>query len=108
MARSMPLSPAPTSRGLHWIASLGFATGFRAYGRRAERGQAFIAGVCSAPMAASDPRVTPTGVKAPHGARIFEISWADGATHRVPHRILRGYCPCAGCQGHGGITRFID
>jgi DUF971 family protein len=59
-------------------------------------------------MPATDPRSTPTGVKAPHGARIFEISWADGTTHRLPHRILRGYCPCAGCQGHGGTTRFID
>jgi DUF971 family protein len=55
-----------------------------------------------------DPKTTPTGVKAPHGAHVFEISWADHQTHRIPHRILRGYCPCAGCQGHGGTTRFHD
>lgn len=57
---------------------------------------------------AADPRTTPTGVKAPHGARVFEITWADGRIHRIPHRILRGYCPCASCQGHGAGTRFVD
>lgn len=56
----------------------------------------------------ADPKLTPTSVKAPHGARVFEISWADQRTFRLPHRVLRGYCPCAGCQGHGGSTRFID
>jgi len=57
---------------------------------------------------AADPRVTPTGVKAPHGAHVFEMTWADGKAFRLSHRILRGYCPCAGCQGHSGRTRFID
>jgi DUF971 family protein len=46
------------------------------------------------------------GVKAPHGARVFEIAWADGVTGKLPHAILRGYCPCAGCQGHAGRIRF--
>jgi DUF971 family protein len=57
---------------------------------------------------AQDPRITPTGVKAPHGATVFELGWADGRHHRYPHRILRGYCPCAGCQGHGGSIRFVE
>ncbi len=56
----------------------------------------------------TDPRTTPTGVRAPRGARIFEISWADGRTSRLPHRILRGYCPCASCQGHSGGVAFIE
>ena len=30
----------------------------------------------------------------------MEIDWADGHTGIYPHEILRGYCPCAGCQGH--------
>lgn len=55
-----------------------------------------------------DPRNVPTSVKAPHGARVFEVSFADGRHYRLPHRILRGYCPCAGCQGHSGGIRFID
>jgi DUF971 family protein len=48
----------------------------------------------------------PTSIKAPHGAQELEISWSDGATQRLDHRILRGYCPCAGCQGHAGPIRF--
>ncbi len=59
------------------------------------------------PSVSSDPRITPTGVKAPHGARSFELSWGDGRKHSIPHVILRGYCPCAGCQGHSGGVRFI-
>jgi DUF971 family protein len=50
----------------------------------------------------------PTGIKAPHGARIFEISWKNGETHRIPHEILRGFCPCAGCQGHSGTIAFKE
>lgn len=56
----------------------------------------------------SDPRLRPTAVKAPHGATTFEVAWADGRTDRLPHRLLRGYCPCAGCQGHSGKIRFHD
>lgn len=54
-----------------------------------------------------DPRTTPTGIRAPHGARVFEITWADGRESKLPHRILRGYCPCAGCQGHSGGVAFV-
>src|SRR5262249_36140011 len=49
-----------------------------------------------------------TGVKAPHGAHSIELVWGDGRTFRLPHRILRGYCPCAGCQGHSGAIRFHE
>lgn len=52
----------------------------------------------------SAPR--PAGIRAPHGAQIFEISWENGTTHRIPHRVLRGYCPCAACQGHSGQIAF--
>lgn len=48
----------------------------------------------------------PTGIVAPHGAKIFEISWDDGKTHRIENEILRGFCPCAGCQGHSGTIVF--
>jgi DUF971 family protein len=51
---------------------------------------------------------SPTKIKAPHGARIFEITWSDGKTHRIEHRVLRGYCPCATCQGHHGVTHFVS
>lgn len=55
---------------------------------------------------AAPPR--PTGIRAPHGATTFEISWDNGEIDRIPHVLLRGYCPCAGCQGHGGSIRFQD
>jgi DUF971 family protein len=54
-----------------------------------------------------DARIRPSGVKAPHGARTLEISWADGHKSSYPHEILRGFCPCAGCQGHSGKIKFI-
>ena len=46
-------------------------------------------------------------MKAPHGARVMEIQWADGHKAILPHEILRGYCPCAHCQGHGGALKFV-
>jgi DUF971 family protein len=55
----------------------------------------------------SDPKYVPTGVKAPHGARVMEITWADGYKSVLSHEILRGYCPCAHCQGHGGTLQFV-
>ena len=55
----------------------------------------------------ADPRIQPTGIKAPHGARVLEIAWADGRNLSYPHEILRGYCPCAGCQGHSGKIAFV-
>jgi len=44
----------------------------------------------------------PLEVRAPKGARVLELDWSDGVTTRLPHRALRGFCPCAVCQGHQG------
>ena len=52
--------------------------------------------------------LTPTAIKAPHGARELELTWQNGHTSRFPHRILRGYCPCAGCQGHSGSIKYVE
>jgi DUF971 family protein len=52
-------------------------------------------------------RERPQGVRAPHGARDLEISWGDGKKISYPHEILRGFCPCASCQGHSGTIRFV-
>ncbi len=56
---------------------------------------------------ATDPRTTPTLVKAPRNARVLEVQFADGHRGIYPHELLRGYCPCAGCQGHSGTIRFV-
>jgi DUF971 family protein len=34
------------------------------------------------------------------------LHWPDASVHRIPTAILRGYCPCAGCQGHNGPITF--
>jgi len=38
---------------------------------------------------------------------VTEIDWGDGHKGIYPHDVLRGYCPCAGCQGHSAIIRFV-
>jgi len=55
-----------------------------------------------------DPSFKCVAVRSPRGARTTEIDWADGHKGVYPHRILRGYCPCAGCQGHSGTITFIE
>jgi DUF971 family protein len=55
-----------------------------------------------------DPRHRPITVRSPRGARTTEIDWADGHRGVYPHAILRGFCPCAGCQGHSGEVRFVE
>jgi len=37
----------------------------------------------------------------------MEIDWADGVTTRYRHVILRGFCPCAHCQGHHGPVQWV-
>lgn len=51
---------------------------------------------------------TPTELRAPEGARRMEIDWSDGVTSAFHHRILRGFCPCAHCQGHHGPVGWVD
>jgi DUF971 family protein len=52
-------------------------------------------------------RVTPEELRAPRGARVVEIVWADGVTTPIHHRTLRGFCPCAHCQGHQGPIEWV-
>lgn len=51
--------------------------------------------------------VSPTEIRAPRGARLLEVAWSDGRQTRHPHRVLRGFCPCAHCQGHQGPVAWI-
>ncbi|HET9956369.1 MAG TPA: DUF971 domain-containing protein [Polyangiaceae bacterium] len=51
-------------------------------------------------------RFKPTNVKAPHGGKELEVTWADGHKSRLTNELLRGYCPCAGCQGHSSGLKF--
>ncbi len=40
--------------------------------------------------------------------RELRIAWADEHESRYPVRYLRGYCPCAHCQGHGSSWNFVE
>jgi DUF971 family protein len=33
-------------------------------------------------------------------ARHLRLTWSDGHSVALDYNILRGFCPCAGCQGH--------
>jgi DUF971 family protein len=54
-----------------------------------------------------EPEHQPSKVKAPHGAKALEITWGDRHVSVLPHDVLRGYCPCATCQGHSGTIKFV-
>ena len=40
--------------------------------------------------------------------RAFRLTWSDGFRAQPSWRYLAGYCPCAGCQGHGGRVEFHE
>ena len=53
----------------------------------------------------ADPRPDPSGLMplptaiVDHQASgVLELAWADGATVRLPHALLRASCRCAGCE----------
>lgn len=50
----------------------------------------------------------PVEVRAPRGARELQIDWEDGQTTTYRHIVLRGFCPCAHCQGHQGAIRWVE
>lgn len=55
-----------------------------------------------------DKKLKCVAVRSPRGAKTTEIEWGDGHKGIYPHTILRGYCPCAGCQGREGSIKFIE
>lgn len=50
----------------------------------------------------------PIELRAPRGARVMEIDWEDGHRSVYTHELLRGFCPCAHCQGHEGPVEFVE
>ena len=48
------------------------------------------------------PLPTPKDVLAEKGKRTVTITWSDGHVSTYDMAYLRGHCPCAACQGHGG------
>jgi DUF971 family protein len=59
-------------------------------------------------VAPSERAYKPTRIHSPRGGLVTTITWGDGHSCRYEHRLLRGYCPCAGCQGHDGPIRYLE
>ena len=50
----------------------------------------------------------PRRVEIKEADRRLDVQWSDQHTSSFPFRYLRGFCPCAGCQGHRpGPKQFI-
>lgn len=43
----------------------------------------------------------PTEIRRQPEPRTLRMLWSDGHEAEYEYDYLRGYCPCAGCQGHG-------
>ena len=54
------------------------------------------------------PKSYPIEINHAKARRAVLITWDDGHVGEYDEVYLRGYCPCALCQGHGAQTRFID
>ena len=39
---------------------------------------------------------------------VVRVTWEDGHVGEYECAYLRGYCPCALCQGHGAKIKFIE
>jgi DUF971 family protein len=53
---------------------------------------------------AMQPAPVPTEVRRLPQERRLRLTWSDGHVAEYGYDYLRGWCPCAGCQGHGGLT----
>lgn len=53
-----------------------------------------------------DGESQPEELSAPRGARSLTIAWSNGSRVAYRHALLRGFCPCAHCQGHQGPVRW--
>ncbi|HYQ96878.1 MAG TPA: gamma-butyrobetaine hydroxylase-like domain-containing protein, partial [Candidatus Nitrosocosmicus sp.] len=50
----------------------------------------------------------PTEINHIKAQGVVRILWNDDHTGNYPETYLRGYCPCALCQGHGATRKFIS
>ena len=39
---------------------------------------------------------------------LLRILWDDDYLSNYPFEYLRGWCPCASCQGHGAERHFVE
>ncbi len=58
-----------------------------------------------APAASGGPE--PAEIEPAGDGRALRIQWTDGHASEYPLAYLRGWCPCAQCQGHGSVRRYV-
>jgi ATP-binding protein involved in chromosome partitioning len=62
----------------------------------------------AAEAAQSSVAAEPVEVGHDRDRRVVMISWSDGASTEYAMKGLRGWCPCAECQGHSGSRNFVE
>ena len=50
----------------------------------------------------------PTEVRKLADARVVRVTWSDGHLSEYPWAYLRGWCPCAACQGHASERHYVE
>jgi DUF971 family protein len=50
----------------------------------------------------------PVEINHVRGAGLVRVTWDDRHVSEYKETYLRGYCPCALCQGHGGGIKFVE
>jgi DUF971 family protein len=50
----------------------------------------------------------PTEINHRKSDALVRVTWSDGHVGEYPESYLRGYCPCALCQGHGTELKFVS
>jgi len=50
----------------------------------------------------------PTEIRRLSSEGTLRITWDDGHVSDYPLTHLRGWCPCAVCQGHSGDRRYVE
>jgi len=53
-------------------------------------------------------RARPTEIRHLPEQSMVRITWSDGHVGEYSYPYLRGWCPCAVCQGHGGQRHFLE
>lgn len=56
----------------------------------------------------SEPAFAPKDIAVENDDQRVRVTWKDGHESLIPVRRVRGYCPCAECQGHGGDLAYIE
>jgi DUF971 family protein len=49
----------------------------------------------------AETAANPTEIRRLAESRELRVVWSDGHQAEYPYDYVRGFCPCAGCQGHG-------